>query len=456
MKVLVKKKYMILVATVFSLEASAISLLDAMSMAYRQNPKIKASQEEYIASIQKFPETLSENFLPDVRYYNQDQRNSTKIKDDPTGYPVTKKSMSRGIQMKQSLFAGGSGITSLNAARYQVDAAKIKYISSEQEFLLEGIKTYVAYIAAQEKFDSSKAYVISTQRQYEAELEKMKVGQSTSTDVASTKAQYSRALYENAKNMASLSTTQSAFKAFFSTEPADLKLPNLPENLPSSFDIFKTEALAANLNIKSYSAQMKAQKNAVRANQGKLLPSIDLTLSTTENLSSQFNNAGASFPLKTRSNSATVAIDIPILSRGGAEHSRIRAEKAKLRTIAYNLDNINNVIEAQLISHWEDLESTKLALKFAEEELSARKLAYEGLKSSFEVGLSTLLEVLEAEKNLYQSKSNMVETNQALIIAAYTIKSDLAQLTAKSLGLGAKLFDPDLEFRKTKIRIIGF
>ncbi|NDB82147.1 MAG: TolC family protein [Alphaproteobacteria bacterium] len=452
--VLFNRKNLSLAFLLLSWEARAVTLVEAISNAYQHNPKMKINQEEYITTVQKFPETLSANFLPDIHYVNQSTRSSGKLRQATPRDPVVQNTFSRGVQIKQNLFAGGAGFAALSAAKNQVDAAKLKYLDSEQQFFLEGIKLYTGYIAAKEKLDASMSYVVSTQKRHEAELEKMKVGQSTSTEVAAAKAEFSKALYENAKNTSNFFTSTSAFRAFFDLDPQEAKLPELPSDLPTEYEIFKKEATSANLPLRFYRSTMKAQRNSVTAAQGRLLPSVNLTAANMDN-TSPVNSFGINSQ-KTKNSSVSITLDIPILASGGAEYSRVRSEKSRLRSAVHSLNNINNTIEATFISHWEEFKTSKAALKYAQEEVEARSLAYEGMKSSFDVGLSSLLEVLDSEKNLYQSKSQLIDQTQSAIISAYTIKSDLARLTAKTMGLKVKIFDPDLEFSNTRVRIIGF
>jgi outer membrane protein len=48
-----------------------------------------------------------------------------------------------------------------------------------------------------------------------------------------------------------------------------------------------------------------------------------------------------------------------------------------------------------------------------------------------------------------------VDTEANYILAAYQIKSLEGNLTAKSLKLPVKYFEPEKEFKKVKMRIIG-
>ncbi|MDX1924547.1 MAG: TolC family protein [Rickettsiaceae bacterium] len=448
------KKYIYTFCICFApLYSEAIELKDALTKAYLDHPKIKIYQENFIATIQEFPQVLSEEFLPDVSLSTRTTTTKTKYKNYP-GTPTTNSdSFSRQVQVTQPLLSGGTAVSTLAAIKHKIDASKVEYISKEQEFLLEAIDTYISLLTNKEKADASRSFVLSAQKQYESEEEKLKVGQSTLAEVAGAKAQYAKALYTNADDNAKYIASQSAFKSLFKVDPVDITFPDHPEGMPSDYEDFKNKAIAASLSLRSIHSQTKAQKNLVVAEYGKLLPKLSAQVSAQEG-SSPSNALPTN--LKTKSYSTTLSLSVPIVSSGGSEHSRIRAAKAKLRSAVHSLDSAKNGIESQLISDWETYISSKIALEYASQEVAARKLAYEGTKTAFDVGVSTLVDVLKAEKDMYDSMAQHIQTKRGAIISAYKIKSDLAQLTAKNMGLSAKIFDPDAEFRKTKFRILGF
>lgn len=459
-----KKYYLGFLAILLSQSAMGLEVKEALELAYKNNPTLKSFQQDYIGDLQEFPQALSQGFLPDISISTKENLSKQtpdnvtalqKLQNIRAGEPSKSESFERNITLQQNVFAGGSSVFGLAAVKHKLDASKIKYISKEQEFLLKGILAYVGLIAAKDQLDVAKSFVNSAEKEYESANEKFKVGEATTTDVAQAKAQYSQALAQNAGANAGYLAAKSNFKSYFGIEADDtIKVPEVPADLPDNYDTYRSKALATNLNIRSVNSQLKSSKNSLRASSGKLLPTVTAQAQASSGFTGTPNIANSK--LGTKSYSTVLSVNIPILSQGGAEYSKIRAAKAQYRQAAYLVDQTNQNIDTQLIQNWEGFIATKLQVEFTEEAVSAYKLVYEGTKSQYAVGVATLLDVLKAEKEMYNAINQSISAKQKYIEAAYTIKSDLAQLTAKDMGLNVKLFDPEAEFRKTKFKIVGF
>ncbi len=445
------KALSLLILSLISSRAYGLSLPEALEKAYATNSQLKAIQEDYVSAIQKYPETLSSEFLPSVTAIS----NLTSTKDKTTAnIRQNSTQYQKSLEVKQNIFAGGSSAANLASVKHTIDAAKLKYLGDEQEFLLNATITYINLIISKEKLEASKAFVSSLQKKYEAAQEKLKVGEATQTDVAATKAEKARAQYEEANNNAAYKTAISSFITTFGTEPVDIKMPEIPADLPATYEDFEKVAMNSSLDLRSARSSLLSTKNRVTAAKGNLLPSVDI--SARANRSDRRFEDRIEKNIEQNSYSTGISLTIPIIPNGGAEHSKVRQAKSQLRKLVYNNEYAQKAIKTQIIQHWEQYNAAKLVTEFAKAAIDAKEIELEGIRSMYNVGLKTMLDVLTTEKEFYDTVVQNITSKEQLIKAAYTIKSDLAQLTAKNLGLNIKPFDPDSEFRKTKFKILGF
>lgn len=452
-----KNSKLLICSILFSLNAHALKLDEAMLSAYENNPQLKSEQENFKSSIQNIPMALSQGFLPDIRFKNQttDSKGKNALRD-ATSPSSSTESNQRSVTLTQNLFAGGAGVFGLASAKHGADVALFQYTLKEQEFFTRAIETYVDLIVSREKVEASKSFVNSSSKEYYATLEKLKVGESTKTDVAQTKAQMMQAKAQLANEKAAMHTNESAFRSFFFQEPENLEFPEIPLNLPTNFEEFKSQALMSSLELKANKSNLSALKNRTLAQSGSLLPQVNASISAGQSKSegpAQLSPPGIT---KQKSYSTTLAVNVPILSQGGAEHSKIRQAKATQRKAVYDLENAKRSIETRIIQSWEAYEAAKESLEFTIEAVEASKLAYNGQKARYDVGLVTIVDLLKAEKNLYDNISQKISAKQNLIKTSFRIKSDLAQLTSKHMSFISKPFDPSYELRKTKFKVIGF
>ena len=449
-----KKSIALLLGLSFAQNSLAMDIKEALSIAYDKSPQIKSYQEEYISAMQEYPEVLSSGFLPDISISTS--TSSQKGRDTEVGQNLPRKmtGYSRQLNISQNLFAGGSSVSNLAAVKHKIDASKIRYILQEQEFLLKATIAYIEAIVSKEKLEATNALVASLEKEYESAEEKMNVGEATKTDVAAAKAEKSNALAQKAKANSEYLANVSRFSSLFGVEPKDLVMPEIPKDLPDNFETFNNKATLLNLNVRYSRSQMLSSKNFANAAKGALLPRVELQASKSQN--STRGDTNSSLVSKRDTLSTSLVLNIPILSHGGAEHSKVRKAKAQHRRAAYEQDQALKNNTTQLIQDWENFIAAKQTVQFGAEALEAKTLELEGRRSMYEVGISTMLDVLKTEKEHYEAVVRNIMYKEELIKAAFTVKSDLAQLTAKDMGLNAKIFDPEREFRKTKFKVVGF
>ena len=87
--------------------------------------------------------------------------------------------------------------------------------------------------------------------------------------------------------------------------------------------------------------------------------------------------------------------------------------------------------------------------------VSAYTLAVEGVTKEFSLGIKSILDVLEIEQKLVDSQIQQAKIESNYFLQMYALKSSMGELTAQKLELKVKLFQPDREFNKMKIKIIG-
>jgi hypothetical protein len=66
-----------------------------------------------------------------------------------------------------------------------------------------------------------------------------------------------------------------------------------------------------------------------------------------------------------------------------------------------------------------------------------------------------VLDVLDAEQELLDSKVNLVRAQRDEVVAAYQLASATGQLTAQKLGLPVELYDPTVYYSETRDRWWG-
>jgi outer membrane protein len=114
------------------------------------------------------------------------------------------------------------------------------------------------------------------------------------------------------------------------------------------------------------------------------------------------------------------------------------------------------MIKSDSKAFWSEFEAAKLGIIATDQAVKAAEVAYEGVRQEEMVGAKNIIDVVRTEERLHRAKSSMVEAKKAMVLAAYRIKSLTGGLTAKSMNLKVDYFEPETEFKKAKMKIVGF
>ncbi|MFZ4411365.1 MAG: secretion protein, partial [Paracraurococcus sp.] len=81
--------------------------------------------------------------------------------------------------------------------------------------------------------------------------------------------------------------------------------------------------------------------------------------------------------------------------------------------------------------------------------------ALDGVQREAIVGSRTTLEVLNAEQELLQNRTDLVRALATLVFQSYTLASSVGRLTAQDLGLAVELYDMTAYYNVVRNRWFG-
>jgi outer membrane protein len=428
--------------------AFAVNLKEALAIAYDNNDELKIARRDFLNDIESFPQALS-GFMPRIDSVIVTRDTKDKGKSQYNKGTTESHTVQKNLEIQQPIFNGGKSIASLKAAQSGFRSARGKFYANEQKVLLSLIDVYLKCYENEQKYSISSASVESSKKQLESTEMRLKLGESTETELAKAKAQLAIAETNKLKIHAELQAARANFVKMFGIEPKDITIPDLPSNLPSSLEELLQKATLANPAIESSRHAVVSYKANELAAKADLLPQVNFSINTGR---SYRDNDKAN----SRSLTSSLSMQIPIYSKGGFEYSKIRQAKNQTRKSSIELNELIKRIYASAIGSWESFNAAKYGIAASTQAVQASQIAYEGTVQEELVGSKMLLEVLEAQRQLEQAKTQNVEANVAYISSAYQMKALIGDLTAKSLKLKESYFSPENEFKKIKSKIIGF
>ena len=451
------KKTLLIISTILcTTNVSALTLNEALEAGYKNNEELKIIRNDFLNEIEKFPRALAD-FMPRISATgstsNIKNKNRSKLPRVTNGPSTELDSFNKSVTLDQPIFNGWSSVSALRSAQASFRASRSDYYAKEQENFIKEISVYLECVAAREKYNISKISVKSNITQLEAMEEKLKLGESTETEVASAREGLATAEANQALAEAEFEASKANFYKTFGVEPTEIEMAEVPLDLPKSYEEFLKTSLANNPSVDGARHRISSSKADENAAKGDLLPKVSVRIQggTTEykpeQLGSYQNN---------RSVSTTLSVNVPILNRGGAEYSDIRRAKYQTKRTAIGLDNVIKQIEASTRASWSEFEASKFRVLATNQAVRAAEIAYDGMTQEEILGSKTIIDVLRAEERLNKAREVNVEARKAVVLSAYKIKSLMGTVTAKSLKLRVKYFEPEAEFKKAKLKIVGF
>ena len=435
----------------------ALELNEALKSGYNNDEKLKIIRSDFLNEVEQFPRALA-GFMPKISAgFDATDSKVTRKSNIAAGLDNTSTDNSRyskTLSLDQSIFNGGSSVAELKAAQSAFRASKGDYYAKEQNIFLEEITNYLNCVEATEKYNISKISVKSNRTQLEAVKEKFKLGESTETEVASAESGLANAQANQSIAYANFEAAKAEFTKVFALEGIGIQMPELATNLPNSLEELVEIAIAANPSVISSQHLTKASKAGEYAAKGALLPQVSFKIQSGNTNYSPEDSARQNYNYN--SVTSTLSVNVPILSKGGVEYSDIRRAKYKTGKAVLQLDAQIKQIKSQCKASWEKFNAAKTRIAATSQGVKSGEIAYEGMLQEEMLGSKTIIDVIMSEEKLSKAREARVEAQRELILASYNIKSLMGELTAEKMKLPVEYFNPDQEFKKLKLRIVGF
>lgn len=424
---------------------SAATLRDALVASYLTNPQLEAGRSQLRQTDELVPQALS-GYRPSLFLNGELSAERAKVRQ---GEDFDQNRFTRGVNLtlRQNLYAGGGTQAEVSRAENQVRAERARLYGLEQQVLLDTVDAYTAAYRDQSVLDLALNNEERLQRQLEATRDRFEVGEVARTDVAQAEARLSRARADVEQAKADLASSRALYQRVIGEAPSQLEEPAVLKALPTTEA--DTRALAAqNPDIIAATFDLYAARDNVDVQFSNLLPSLDLQgqLEWAEDPTASIE----------RSRGASIGLNLSIpLYQGGGEYSRVRQSRQQVRQTRDQLETAHRGVQELVTSSWERLLAATSAIDAFQAEVRANQIALEGVQQEALVGARTVLDVLDAEQELFTSQVNLVRAEAIEVLASYQLKLAVGQLTVEGLTLPIQPFNDEAYYDRNRSRLFG-
>lgn len=425
--------------------ADAQSLEQALVSAYLTNPQLEAQRAALRATDELVPQALS-GWRPTVQaegaaIYNDTDRANTDDGDQFT-------TLQSALAVDQELYSGGETVANTRRAERLVRVERARLVVVEQDVLLQAVTVYTDLLAARAVLDFANQNVERLTRQLQATRDRFEVGEVTRTDVAQADARLSGAISDRIEAEGAVAAAVASYRRVINQEPAGLVVPPPLSLLPATQDEAQQLAEDLNPNIAAAQYNLAASRSDVDVAESALLP----------RLSVRGELAYARNPTEVldwrRDASIGANLSVP-LYQGGGEYARVRQTKQTVRQRRDDLEDTLRAVRDQVTTAWEALVTATSRIESIGAQVRANEIAVEGSRQEALVGQRTTLDVLDQESDLFQSQVDLVRARRDQIVASYSLKAAVGQLTVAGIDLPVQPYDGEAYYDDTRNRWIG-
>lgn len=383
--------------------------------------------------------------------------NNTRTQMDQPSMTATRSGTAYQATLSQPIFRADRWFQ-LQAAKAVNEQAALELSATEQNLILQSAQDYFEVLRAQDTLASTKAEEAAFKRQLDQANERFDVGLSDKTDVLQSQASYDTS---RANRIAAKRRVDDAFEALVTLTNRDYNaiegiVHTLPVLAPTPNDAkaWVDTASQQNLNLLASNYAVSAAEETLRQRKAGHAPTLDAVASYKrgDNDALGFSNpnfTGQNYGGNVEQRSVGVELNIPIYS-GGLTSSQVREAYARLSQI----EQRREALRRQVVENTRNLHR---AVNTDVEQVQARKQsiisnqsALEATEVGYQVGTRNIVDVLDAQRQLYNSVRLYNNTRYDYLIDNLRLKQAAGTLSPADLQELSRYlkadYNPDKDF----------
>nr|ABL97412.1 putative type I secretion outer membrane protein TolC [uncultured marine bacterium EB80_02D08] len=411
---------------------SSESLLDIYNEALDNDPTFKAAEYSYLADkelkVQGRAALLPSLTLSGSTNWNEYYQN----KELQQQY----NSFSTSARVSQPLFRLDTWFQ-YRQSKSLTDAAEADFAFEQQNLLVRTAELYFGVLRAIDNLNAAISEEKAIKKQLDQAKQRFEVGLSAITGVQEAQLAYDLSKASRIRTEGSLYSARESLNAligreiFSLNELGDGLLIELPT--PNSKEKWVELALENNYQLKAAYLRKKAAKSSARSVASNHLPKIDIVGSQSESETNQFNYEGFNIdgqgipvPSVTGRRNYSIQLSMPLF-QGGAVNSRRKQAYSQYERANENTLFTERRIIQEVRSQFSNVLTLVANVNAQKQAVVSATSALEATQVGYKVGTRNVVDLLQAEKNLYSAEKNLANAKYDYILS--NLKLSLASGT---------------------------
>ncbi|WP_322890099.1 MULTISPECIES: TolC family outer membrane protein [unclassified Yoonia] len=402
----------------------AETLADALVAAYTTSGLLDQNRALLRAADENVAQSVAAT-LPVINWAISTSRTYNAATPSPA--PNRTSSTTARIAGSLTLYDGGANRLAIESQKEIVLATRQSLRGVEQNVLLRAVQAYMNVRREREFVQLRQNNLRLITQELQAARDRFEVGEVTRTDVSLAEARLAGSQSLLAAAQGNLAQSIEEYRAAVGELPSASGTAT-PAPVPPSVEEAKAFAVRNHPDVLEAQHSVAAAELSIQRAEAAQGPS--LSADTFIAVDEDWNE------------SAQIGLTFggPIYS-GGALSSQIRQLQANRDASRAGLHLARIGVEQQVGNAYAALQVARASAQASNQQISAARIAFDGVREEASLGSRTTLDVLNAEQELLDASANGIAAQVDEVIASYAVLAAMGLLTADHLQLAVQQYD---------------
>lgn len=413
--------------------AQAADLKQIYDLSVANDPQLAAAKATYMAKREAVPQARA-GILPYIvatAKTAQNKNTGPTAVTDPTFHVVTitqtYNSNGWGASLEQPVF-NASRWFQFEQSKSVEQQAQDTFASEQQDLIYRVADAYLNILEAQDRLSAAKAAQDAVKRQLEQVQQRFDVGLVAITDVLESTAAYDSATVnvieaEGAQGITFETLLRLTGQSYTEVNGLSDKFPVDYPN-PRDEDAWVKRAVGGNLSIAASEAGVKSAQRGLEIARSGHLPTVTADLTYSDSRSHQQSFISGS----NKTTVASLSLSVPVFS-GLATHSQAVQASYQLEAAQKNLDLSRATVVENTRTLYSSLTTDVARVQATLRGIESSQSALDATQTGYQVGTRNIVDVLQAQQNLYQSQYQYASARYQYIRDTLKLKQVVGSLS---------------------------
>ena len=331
------------------------------------------------------------------------------------------------VSLTQSIYDRSSRLV-IKQARLQTNAADINYQIAAESLIQRVASSYFAVLSAQDNLELSERNQRAIRRQLELAEERLDVGLGTRTDLYDARARYENAVAKGIDTQRVLDDMRQVLIALVGKDPGTLlslsPAMTLSGPQPDDAEQWINGALSDNQSLKALSLDASVAETEIDRQQALRRLTVGLNLSAEYSDSDSADGTDAS---------VTLSFKLPFY-QGGLINAQIREAASNHNAARARYELARREIQRKTRQAFLSINSQLRRISALAEAVIAGESALQAKEEGFAVGLTTNIEVLDAQRDLFQAERDHLKARYDYVLQVLLLEQLSGQLNEEDVS----------------------